>query len=211
MKQNIPDSFVSYLKYYMEKNSFSTRKLSKHINKSTNYISSILLGKIKTIEFKTALKIVEVLNPQINAVELLIDNFGIEPDEVILKRIQEAEESYEKKLEDIKYVDDLTETIGKNLIEDMLKNSVTDKAEIIKKLSGYDFHNNIFYIIEVMFYLQEKYPDEYDLLFLIADELAEFTQFKLSDIQPASEEQKQLRIKIREVLFNGRDTKKKEV
>ncbi|TEB09869.1 hypothetical protein [Pelotomaculum propionicicum] len=96
MKQNIPDSFVSYIKFYMGKTGISTRELSKRVNKSANYISSILLGKIQTIEFKTALAIVETLNPQINAVELLIDNFNIEPEELIQKRWKEMEESQKK-------------------------------------------------------------------------------------------------------------------
>jgi len=214
LKQNIPDSFVSYIKFYMGKTGISTRELSKRVNKSANYISSILLGKIQTIEFKTALAIVETLNPQINAVELLIDNFNIEPEELIQKRWKEMEESQEKKLADIQYVDEIAENIGKNLIDDMLKNGTPEKAEILKKLSNYDFHNNIFYLLEIMFHLQEKHADKYNLLFLIADELAELTEYKWGEIYTTNEAEKQLKIKInkflREEFINGTTTPKKE-
>lgn len=214
MKQNIPDSFVSYIKYYMGKTGMSTRELSKKINKSTNYISSILLKKIQTIEFKTALAIVETLNPQINAVELLIENFGIEPDEFILKRIQEAEESYERKLEDIKEVDGIAANIHHNLIEDLLRNGILNKAQVIEKLSNYDFHNNIFHFIEIVFYLKEKREDKYNLLFLMADELAEITKYKWGEIYIFNNEEKNLKTKINkflmEELINGAETSKKE-
>jgi hypothetical protein len=173
------------------------------------------LGKIQTIEFKTALAIVEVLNPSINAVQLLIDNFDIEPEELIQKRWKEMEESQERRLADIQYVDEIADTIGQNLIDDMLKNGTPDKAEIIKKLSNYDFHNNIFYILEIMFYLQEKYADKYNLLFLIADELADITEYKWGEIYSTNEAEKQLKIKInkflKEEFTNGTTTQEKEV
>lgn len=215
LKQNIPDSFVSYIKYYIGKTGISTRELSKRVNKSTNYISSILLGKIQTIEFNTALKIVETLNPQINAVELLIENFGIEPEEFIMKRIQEAEESYERKLEDIKEVEEISENISQNLIEDLLKNGVLDKAQILEKLSKYDFHNSIFYILEIMFYLQEKHEDKYRLLLLIMDELAEITNYKWGEICSFNNEEKKLKTKInkflQEELINGTTEKEEKI
>lgn len=214
MKQNIPDSFVSYIKFYMSKTGISTRELSKRVNKSTNYISSILLGKIQTIEFKTALAIVETLNPQINAVQLLIDNFDIEPEEFIQKRWKEMEESQERKLADIQYVDEIANNIGQNLIDDMLNNGTPEKAEILKKLSNYDFHNNIFYLLEIMFYLREKHADKYNLLFLIADELAELTEYKWGEIYTTNEAEKQLKIRINKILreefINGTTNPKKE-
>lgn len=157
----------------MGKTSISSRELSKKINKSTNYISSILLKKIQTIEFKTALAIVETLNPQINATELLIENFSIEPDEFILKRIQEAEECYEKKLQMIKELDEITENIHHNLVDDLLANGLVDKIKIIEKLSQYDFQDDIFYLLKNLIYLKEEDIDKYNLFLLMADEIYE--------------------------------------
>ncbi|MCL6612532.1 MAG: helix-turn-helix transcriptional regulator [Peptococcaceae bacterium] len=213
MKQNIPDNFISYIKYYMGKTGISTRELSKKVNKSTNYISSVLTGKIRTIEFKTALAIVETLNPKINAVQLLIDDFNIEPEEFIKKRWKEMEEEQERKLEEIQYVEGIADSIRQNLIEDMLRNGTPEKAQIIEQLSKHDFHDNIFYMIEILTYLQEKHSDKYNLIFLFADELFERAGGRWGEFNPLDENDKAILVKIRKFLeeeFGNGTTEEKE-
>jgi transcriptional regulator with XRE-family HTH domain len=54
--------FSSELKNQMDKTEIKSRKLNLKINRSNSYISQILNGKIKKVDYETSRKIFEVLN-----------------------------------------------------------------------------------------------------------------------------------------------------
>lgn len=112
MQQEVRPKFINYLKILIKESGVSTRELSTAVNRSSSYVSQLLTGKIKKIDFKTALIILSTISkkyPLSTSVEgiekILIEQFNILPDEVIFERYEQAEKQEEerkKKLEIMK-------------------------------------------------------------------------------------------------------------
>lgn len=227
VKQNIPASFIQYVKYYMGKSGISTRELSGKVDKSTNYISSILLGKIQTIEFGTALRIIETINPQVEPVELLVENFNIEPEELIQQRWKEMEEKQERILENIKECEEITEIISANIMQNAMQDTYLVKANAVKKVSELSIDSDTLEIIDKICDSNlEGYKQFFDLLLavikdknnyqILLNAVVEFysqTDDIFADCTTYPGENSEIRNKIkkiREELDNGRPTTKEK-
>lgn len=191
----------------MSKNHVSTRHLGKEVGKSTNYISSLLLGKIKTIEYDTAYQLVKVLTPGIDAEKLLIEDFGIEPDAVIEKRMKEAEKEQEYLLERIKHAEKQIEQLKGDLIADITNNQAFEKLEVIKDIIAEPIGSDYFKLLEIIKYLRQNDLSRYRILLIFANELYISTGRAIGDLVGIKQNEEPIRGRIenfiKEVSMNG--------
>jgi transcriptional regulator with XRE-family HTH domain len=129
---DVSDTFIRFLKMVRTQAKISTRELAEVANKSNAYVSILENGKIKTIDYTTAYKMLVYLNEKkpfitgsINGDtssgalihDMLIRRFDILPEEDIQREIMEAENRDRIKLEELKIVGDKLNII-KSMVED---------------------------------------------------------------------------------------------
>lgn len=106
MPSKVTDKFIRFLNTVRKQAKLTTRDLGQILGKSAMYVSYLENGKIKTIDFDTAYTMLETINnkhqfvsgtvdgdssPKILISDMLINTFGIEPEEVIRKRFEDEE------------------------------------------------------------------------------------------------------------------------
>jgi transcriptional regulator with XRE-family HTH domain len=116
---DVSDTFTRFLKMVRNQAKISTRELAEVANKSTAYVSILENGKIKTIDFTTAYKMLEYINEKkpfitgsINGdsssgtlvLDMLINRFNIMPEEFIERELIEAENQQKEKLDELKKI-----------------------------------------------------------------------------------------------------------
>jgi len=215
MKQRVPANFINYVKFYLERSDISSRKLGKEIGMSSNYVSSLLLGKIKTISYDTAYKLIKALTPGVDVERLLIEDFGIEPDELIEKRMEEMEKEQEHLIQRIKQAEEEAEKLKNDLMADLVNNQAFEKLDIIKEIISEPLHSDYFKLLEVIKYLRKHKTDKYGLLLLVADELYHAVGMVFGEFIEVRKNEEDLKHKISkflgEVLADGTGKEGKEV
>lgn len=120
MPSKVSDKFIRFLNMVRKQAKLSTRELGQVLGKSAMYVSYLENGKIKTIDFDTAYTMLEAIynkNPFVSGVvdgdsspealitDMLINTFGIEPEDLIRRRFEDEEkkqEAWESEIREIK-------------------------------------------------------------------------------------------------------------
>ena len=183
MKQSVPASFIAHVKYLLTNNAISTRELNRKLGKSISYITKLLSGQIKTIEYDTAFNIIKILAPNMSNIDQwLIEDIGIEPDAIIQKRFEDAEYEYERKIEEIKEAQDLVDNIGSILIDKMIGGEIQfETIELLKRIVEHILSNSLDKELKIIVDLSEKYPNKYRLLLLLINELNKTTDIDFGE------------------------------
>jgi transcriptional regulator with XRE-family HTH domain len=212
MKQPITTNFHSYVRYLLSKSSISTRELNRRINKSSAYLSKLLAGQIKSIEYDTAYNIFKNLVPDMTDIDtFLTEQFDIKPDSLIQQEMEDDIRSDEHMTELFKEGQELVDELGRKLMDDLFKCGDFEKIEIIRKIIELDFSSSSIAdggiiadgeIIKMI--LNIKNPKEHRLLSLFMDELIKVTSddiFGECDIYPQlNDEDKNIVEKIHKIL-----------
>jgi len=111
IQSKVTEKFMKFFATVRNQANVSTRELGELMGKSPMYISYIESGKTKTINFDTAVKMLVYINSKkqfisgridgntdttVLIMNMLIDTFGIEPEELIKQR-EKWEESEEQR------------------------------------------------------------------------------------------------------------------
>jgi transcriptional regulator with XRE-family HTH domain len=208
MKQSVPASFIANVKYLLKNNAISTRELNQRLGKSVSYITKLLSGQIKTIEYDTAYDIVKILAPNMsNIEEWLIEDIGIEPDSIIQKRFEDAEYESERRMDEIKEAQELVDNIGSLMMDRLIGGEIQfESIDLLMRIAEKDlsFHGSNIY--RSVLHLQEEHPKEFRRLSILVDVLersAEALFWDWDDDRYLSESEKVFRDNAKILLKDG--------
>lgn len=210
MKQSVPANFLSYIRYLLSKGPISTRALNRRLGKSSAYISRLLGGHIKSIEYDTAYNIVKILAPDIQNIDkLLNEKFNIEPDEVILQKFEHSKIEEEKFAEVVHYANKLVGKISNDLMNSVINKGDIERVELFKSILDLDL-SFMKAILKI-----RKYPEAFTLLDLFVGHLQENIDSKTTLLNLAFEDAEtmsEIMASIKEGLHEpSKAEKKKEV
>jgi hypothetical protein len=143
IKQAVSKKFINYIQFCLDKENISTRELSEKLEKSSAYISQVLTQKIRTITYENAFSILKEFMPGNDSVieSMLIEQFGIEPDEIIESRLKIDEENETETVKRMKVCESIITNINNNLKRKMFEEKDVEKLLILQEYSKMDFND----------------------------------------------------------------------
>ena len=152
----VSDTFIRFLKTVRNQAKITTRELAGVVNKSNAYVSILESGKIKTIDFETAFKMLDYVNQKkpfimgnINGdssssaliFDMLISRFNILPQDYIEKALQATEDRQIVKMEELQRIGDKLGIISSLVDEE-------DLVDLLLAITQANLGNDDIYVLK---------------------------------------------------------------